>query len=255
MNNNSDQNRPSDHSNTANQTTDDNTILNTNTSHPLLPTTPLLHDQFAGDILNEAKEPNTTRIYAQNINGIKWDNDGGTWPMICETMSSIHADIACLTELNLDIHNHKLSTTMRRIERRFFKQSRFAGSTSTNKVPHTYEPGRTSMLVVNNMTATIKKIHKRQNGQMGHHPSCRQPRNPHCHHYSLSGMPKDYHRQCHSCQLPNRQAHRRRTHTKQHAKPPTRIHIRPLALHQTIATSRNEYYSCGRFQRRKRPRS
>ena len=165
MNNNSDQNRPSDHSNTANQTTDDNTILNTNTSHPLLPTTPLLHDQFAGDILNEAKEPNTTRIYAQNINGIKWDNDGGTWPMICETMSSIHADIACLTELNLDIHNHKLSTTMHRIERRFFNQSRFAGSTSTNKVPHTYKPGGTGTLVVNKMTATIKKFTRDRMGR------------------------------------------------------------------------------------------
>ena len=124
-----------------------------------------LNDLFVGDILNEAKPDNVTRIYTQNINGIKWTKEGGTWPMICETMAAIHADISCFTELNLDANRYQISNTMRNIEKKFFRHSRFSASTSNNKVPHDYKPGGTGMLIVENSTATIKKFTRDRMGR------------------------------------------------------------------------------------------
>ena len=54
---------------------------------------------------------------------------------------------------------------MRSIESKFFRHSRFAGSTSSNKVPHDYKPGGMGMLTVHNTTATIKKVTKDQMGR------------------------------------------------------------------------------------------
>ena len=39
-----------------------------------------------GEKLTEKKDENTIRIYFQNLNGIKWDKDGGNWPAICQAM-------------------------------------------------------------------------------------------------------------------------------------------------------------------------
>ena len=124
-----------------------------------------LNDHFIGDILSEDKPEGITRLYCQNINGIKWTKEGGTWPMICDTIGAIQADVSCFTELNLDMNRYKIASTMRSIESKFFSHSRFAGSTSNNKVPHDYKPGGTGMLTVNNTTATIKKITKDRMGR------------------------------------------------------------------------------------------
>lgn len=50
--------------------------------------------EFVGDVLNENPNDNTTRIYIQNLNGLCWTAEGGRWPYICDTISSIQADIA-----------------------------------------------------------------------------------------------------------------------------------------------------------------
>jgi len=60
-----------------------------------------LDGDYIGDMLNEEKEDNTTRVYFQNLNGLKWDKHGGIWPMICQSMAAIHADVACFSEVNL----------------------------------------------------------------------------------------------------------------------------------------------------------
>ena len=89
--------------------------------HSLETSTPHNYDNdnntFVGDILNENKPENITRIYTQNLNGIKWDKDGGNWPFICESMAAIHADISCFTEINLDANNNKIHSKMRQIEK------------------------------------------------------------------------------------------------------------------------------------------
>jgi len=64
------------------------------------------HGDFIGNILQENKSENTTRVgYFHNLNGLKWDRQGGTWPMVCHAMAGIHADIACFSEINQDTQN------------------------------------------------------------------------------------------------------------------------------------------------------
>ena len=46
-------------------------------------------NEFIGDILEEHKPTNTTRLYFQNLHGIKWDKDGGDWPEVCDAMSAV----------------------------------------------------------------------------------------------------------------------------------------------------------------------
>ena len=58
--------------------------------------------QFIGQELETEKGEETTRIYFQNLNGLKWDKEGGMWPMICQAMSGIHADIIGSAEINQD---------------------------------------------------------------------------------------------------------------------------------------------------------
>jgi hypothetical protein len=54
-----------------------------------------------GDRLQQ-KDDNITRMYVQNVNGIKIQNDGGQMQEICSTTKEVQADIVCLQEHNLD---------------------------------------------------------------------------------------------------------------------------------------------------------
>ena len=53
-------------------------------------------DRHLGDILTETKPPDTVRLYCINLNGLKWDQDGGNWPDICQAMEACHIDIVGL---------------------------------------------------------------------------------------------------------------------------------------------------------------
>lgn len=57
-------------------------------------------DNTWGDPLSEEKAENVTRIYFQNLNGVKWDKEGGNWPAICQAMADIHVDIMGFAEVN-----------------------------------------------------------------------------------------------------------------------------------------------------------
>ena len=58
------------------------------------------NDQHVGDMMQEHKPLGTIRMYCINLNGIKWDNEGGSWPDVCQTMEACNADIVGLVELN-----------------------------------------------------------------------------------------------------------------------------------------------------------
>ncbi len=87
-------------------------------------------DEFVGEPLDEIPTPNTTRIYAQNLNGICWDKDGGRWPYICEAMDAIQADVSCFSELNVDTDNYTVRKTMEKICKNQFHQNNLVLSTS-----------------------------------------------------------------------------------------------------------------------------
>ena len=123
------------------------------------------NQEFIGDILDECKEENVTRLYVQNLNGIKWTPQGGSWPAICQSIAAIHADFSCFSEFNHDINAHEIAKKMQIIERQVFNQSRFVGSTSRNKVKRTYKPGGTGILVTNESTATVKSTHRDRMGR------------------------------------------------------------------------------------------
>jgi hypothetical protein len=69
-----------------------------------------------GDILQEMKPNDRTRIYIQNLHGIKWDSEGGSWPSICDSMKAIQADVSLFTELSGDVNEFTVEQKMERRE-------------------------------------------------------------------------------------------------------------------------------------------
>ena len=112
---------------------------------------------FVGDILDENPSQDTTRIYIQNINGLCWNKDGGKWPYICETMSSLQVDIACFSETNTDTNRSEVRRTMESICRKQFEQNSLVMATSSIHTPSTYKPGGTAILACNSITSRICK--------------------------------------------------------------------------------------------------
>lgn len=123
------------------------------------------NNEFIGDILQEEKPSSVTRLYCQNLNGIKWDKEGGNWPATCEAISSIHADISCFTELNHDVNRHIVREKLREINGRFFDHHRFVTGTSSRKTTRTYKPGGTGMLVVHDTSGIVQDTSKDRMGR------------------------------------------------------------------------------------------
>ena len=105
-------------------------------------------EEVLGDTLEEPKADGITRIYFQNLNGIKWDKEGGTWPMICEAMSGIQVDIMGFAEVNQDTSKYEINHKMARIAKRHFDHTKIITSTSSSQVRRTYKPGGTMMMTV-----------------------------------------------------------------------------------------------------------
>jgi exonuclease III len=113
------------------------------------------HEHY-GDPLDEHPPPDITRFYIQNVNGLCWDQDGGRWPYICDTLSSIGVDIACFSELNTNTNKYHIRSHMEKICQRQFEHSRLIMSSSTHKTTRDYKPGGTSILACNDITLQIK---------------------------------------------------------------------------------------------------
>ena len=113
-------------------------------------------NEFVGDILHEMPYPGTTRLYFQNINGLRWDNQGGKWPYICDAIESIQADIACFAEINTNTNNYSVRRKMEETCQQQFHQSRLILSSSTFNSTSVYKPGGTAVLARNAITARIK---------------------------------------------------------------------------------------------------
>lgn len=113
-------------------------------------------NEITGDHLCESPDSGTTRLYFQNINGLRWDNQAGKWPYICEVVEGIQADIACFAEINTNTNNYQVRQQMEIVCQRQFHQSRLILSSSTQKTASTYKPGGTAILTRNAITARIK---------------------------------------------------------------------------------------------------
>jgi len=118
-----------------------------------------------GDILQEDKPDNIVRIYYQNLNGLKWDKQGGTWPMICQAMAGIHADIACFSEINQDTKKFEIYDTMQKIASKQFDQVRLITATTKRQVKRNYKPGGTAMMTMMETTTYVKDTTKDRMGR------------------------------------------------------------------------------------------
>ena len=86
-----------------------------------------------GDRLVEEKEEGVTRLYFQNLNGIKWDTHGGTWPMICQAMAATHTDILCFAEINQDTSQFPVRHGLVDIARKHFDHIKLVTSMSKSR--------------------------------------------------------------------------------------------------------------------------
>ena len=133
-------------------------ILENNNTNETTTTSPLhdIYDQHIGDILVEQKPPGTVRIYCINLNGLKWDQDGGNWPEVCQAMEACNApDIIGLVELNQDVGRYNLQKKINSVCQAIFQQHHLIMSTSSHKVCRTYKPGGTAALLCNNITSLV----------------------------------------------------------------------------------------------------
>ena len=60
----------------------------------------------------EKTREQTIRIYGQNVNGISYFNDYSEWEIILENLHNLQVDVACLTEINLDVMMPEVKYTM-----------------------------------------------------------------------------------------------------------------------------------------------
>lgn len=109
-----------------------------------------------GDPMEDSPNNGTTRLFIQNLNGLLWNNDGGKWPYVCETIATTQADIACFSELNTDTNRYDVRKIMEDTCKRQFNQHRLVLASSTTKSATTYKPGGTAILARDSVTIRIK---------------------------------------------------------------------------------------------------
>jgi exonuclease III len=122
-------------------------------------------NDHVGDILEETPSSHTTRIYFQNLNGLRWDKDGGKWPYICDAMAGINVDIACFAETNTDTNNYNVRQKMEQIAQKQFHHSRLILSTTKTPTTTLYKPGGTAIMACNSITSTIKSHNRDRMGR------------------------------------------------------------------------------------------
>ena len=121
--------------------------------------------QFIGKELETEKDESTTRIYFQNLNGLKWDKDGGMWPMICQAMSGIHADIIGLAEINQDTTQYTIRHKLETVANKYFDHNKLVHGTSARKARRHYKPGGTMMMTVMDTVGAVKATSRDRMGR------------------------------------------------------------------------------------------
>ena len=76
------------------------------------------HHQWFGDELLISKDwpkkskEGTIRLYSQNVNGISYFNNYGEWEIMLEELHDRQVDVACLTEINLDLQKPEIKYSL-----------------------------------------------------------------------------------------------------------------------------------------------
>jgi exonuclease III len=108
-----------------------------------------------GDALAEKGE-STTRIYIQNVNGVKLHRDGGQFSELCSIVKETQADILCIQEHNLDTTQYHVRNTLYTTTRHHWSRSKLTIASSPIQFENMWKPGGTAIMSVGSITGRIK---------------------------------------------------------------------------------------------------
>lgn len=87
------------------------------------PTTQSLKDNVTwGDKISD-KHPELTRIYSQNVNGIRFEKDGGQFNELCQIHREVQADVLCIQEHNIDTTQFIVKQTLHQVCRKSWQRA------------------------------------------------------------------------------------------------------------------------------------
>jgi exonuclease III len=98
---------------------------------------------------------NSIRLYYQNINGIKLQNDAADLYHTLESLKETQVSIACLSECNIDTNNPKVNQILHKATRKIYNSSRIQSSTSPIPFTSFYKPGGTTTIITGDTTGRV----------------------------------------------------------------------------------------------------
>jgi hypothetical protein len=105
-----------------------------------------------GHALNE-KDPQHTRLYSVNVNGLSIDRDGGKFDEFCQVMDEVQSDIGCVQEHNLDTTQHQVKSQLYATAQRRWQWRKLTVTSTPVQFAKTYKPGGTLMISVNSLSS------------------------------------------------------------------------------------------------------
>jgi hypothetical protein len=103
----------------------------------------LRRNQSWGDSLTDKTHDYVIRIYAQNINGMRINKDGGQYKEICKIITEVKADIFCFQEHNLDTTQYEVKNILHETTNKQWQRARLTISSSPIQFSGTWKPGGT----------------------------------------------------------------------------------------------------------------
>lgn len=109
---------------------------------------------YWGDTLRQ-KTTGTIRLYAQNLNGLTLDREGGTFDELCRVQKELNIDFFCGQEHNLDTSQASVRNCLYNTARKHWDRSRLITGTTPIAFSHQYKPGGTMILAAGDVTNRI----------------------------------------------------------------------------------------------------
>jgi exonuclease III len=122
-----------------------------------------------GDQIITEKPAEITRIYSQNVNGLRFEKDGGQFKELCSINQEVQADILCIQEHNLDTTQYHVGTTLQHTAKKYWQRSRFTISSSPLTFSSTWKPGGTAILSTRSITGRITATGADEWGRWSYH--------------------------------------------------------------------------------------
>ena len=107
-----------------------------------------------GDRLEE-KPTDITRIYCQNVNGIRLEKDGGQFKELCNIHQEVQADISCIQEHNLDTTQYLVKQTLHKTAQQIWQRVRLNIASSELTFSSPWKPGGTAIWSTDSITGRI----------------------------------------------------------------------------------------------------